>query len=150
MYAVITFVFLRILTFNCNDVNDIRKEYNQINSESKLESFIRKTENADCVSFIPYQASATMMRAQYAFSPVKKLNYFNKGKNRLEEYIKKNPSSVDARYVRIMIQATIPKFLNYSSDIKNDINFVRSNINKTDMPSEIKNAILRNINNVKN
>lgn len=149
MLTIISLIFLRFLTFNCSDINDVRKEYNEINSEDRLESFMKKIENTKCADFIPYRASATMMRAQYAFSPISKLNHFKKGKTALEEYIKKNPASVDARYVRIMIQATIPKFLNYSSDIKNDINFVKSNINKTDIPTEIKITILKNINNVK-
>jgi len=127
----------------------LRKDYNSINSEEKLEQFIKKYKSFSCDKSIPYLASSTMMKAQYAFSPIRKLNYFNEGKAKLEEYIKKNPASIEARYVRIMIQGTIPAFLNYKSDLQNDIKFVKENIERSDLTNEIKNTILKNINNLK-
>lgn len=63
--------------------------------------------------------------------------------------MKKNPTSIDARYVRIMIQGTIPAFLNYNSDLKKDIKFVKDNIDRSDLTFEIKNTMLTNINNLK-
>lgn len=149
MLSLIFSYILSILVTTCNDINQLRKDYNSINSEEKLEQFIKKYKSYSCDKSIPYLASATMMRAQYAFSPIRKLNYFNTGKAKLEEYIKDNPASIDARYVRIMIQGTIPAFLNYKSDLKNDIKFVKENIERSDLTNEIKNTILKNINNLK-
>ena len=143
-------VFISLLLTTCQELNECRSDYNGIDTETKLEAFLKKYEKSDCKTLTPYLASATMMKAQYSLNPVKKLNFFNKGKSSLEAYIKKHPLSVDARYVRIMIQSTIPKFLNYNSDIKNDIIFVRSNINNTDMSSDMKKTMLQNINNVTN
>lgn len=149
MLSLIFSYVLSILVTTCNDINQLRKDYNSINSEEKLEQFIKKYKSYSCDKSIPYLASATMMRAQYAFSPIRKLNYFNTGKAKLEEYIKDNPASIDARYVRIMIQGTIPAFLNYKSDLKYDIKFVKENIERSDLTNEIKNTILKNINNLK-
>lgn len=149
MLSLVFSYILSILITSCNDINQLRKDYNSINSEEKLEQFIKKYKSYSCDKSIPYLASATMMRAQYAFSPIRKLNYFNTGKAKLEEYIKDNPASIDARYVRIMIQGTIPAFLNYKSDLKNDIKFVKENIERSDLTNEIKNTILKNINNLK-
>ncbi len=145
---IFTYIF-SILIANCNDINQLRNDYNSINSEEKLEQFIKKYKSYSCDKSIPYLASATMMRAQYAFSPIRKLNYFNDGKAKLEKYIMKNPASIDARYVRIMIQGTIPAFLNYNSDLKKDIRFVKENIDRSDLSFDIKNTILKNINNLK-
>ena len=149
MLSLVFSYILSILITTCNDINQLRKDYNSINSEEKLEQFIKKYKFYSCDKSIPYLASATMMKAQYAFSPIRKLNYFNAGKAKLEEYIKKNPASIDARYVRIMIQGTIPAFLNYKSDLHNDIKFVKENIERSDLTNEIKNTILKNINNLK-
>lgn len=149
MISLIFAYAFSIFLVNCNDINQLRKDYNSINSDEKLEQFIKKYKTYSCDKVIPYLASATMMRAQYAFSPIRKLNYFNDGKYRLEDYLKKNPTSIDARYVRIMIQGTIPAFLNYNSDLKKDIKFVKDNIDRSDLTFEIKNTMLTNINNLK-
>lgn len=145
---IFTYIFSILIT-NCNDINQLRKDYNSIKSEEKLEQFIKKYKSYSCDKSIPYLVSATMMKAQYAFSPIRKLNYFNDGKAKLEDYIMKNPASIDARYVRIMIQGTIPAFLNYNSDLKKDIRFVKENIDRSDLSFDIKNTILKNINNLK-
>jgi hypothetical protein len=140
---------MSLLFSSCLELNECRNDYHNINSEIKLEAFLKKYEKSDCKTLTPYLASATMMKAEYVLNPLKKLSYFNKGKNTLEAFIKKNPSSVDARYVRIMTQNNIPKFLNYSSEMKNDIKFVKANISKSDIPQEMINTILKNINNLK-
>lgn len=149
---IMILMFFLCINYNlqeCSEINMCRSDYNGINSELKLEAFIKKYESSKCTSAVPYLASSIMMKAQYTLNPVKKLSYFNSGKSKLESFIRKNQTSIDGRYVRIMIQGTIPKFLNYSSDIKNDINFVKTNISGSDIPEEIKKTMLKNINNLK-
>ena len=131
---------------DCKDINVVRELYNNIDNEEKLENFYIKIKDSDCKFFTPYLASAIMMKAQYVFSPLNKLNYFREGKNILEKYIKKNPESIDAIYVRIMVQKNIPKLLNYYSDLNTDIKFINNHISKSEIPDEIKIIILKNIN----
>lgn len=77
-------IFTNAYQLNCDDINIVRAEYNSIESETSLESFYSKIQKADCEKFTPYKASVIMQRAQYVFSPIKKLNYFTEGKRILE------------------------------------------------------------------
>lgn len=77
-----------------------------------------------------YKGSATMMMAKYVFSPVSKLNYFNKGKKILENAIEKDKKNVELRFLRYSIQTNIPFFLGYKGNIETDKNFLVASITK--------------------
>jgi hypothetical protein len=150
MFKLILFFLIFNNSFDCSEINTVRNEYNTLDSKNRLKAFLSKTENSNCKEFTPYIASAVMQQAEYVFSPLSKYNYFNKGKKMLEDYIKKNPSSIDARYVRVMVQSNTPGFLNYKSDIESDIAYIRKNIGKSDIPENMKTMFLNNIANLKN
>jgi len=150
MFKLILFFLLFNNSYDCSEINTVRNEYHALDSKDRLKAFLSKTENSDCKEFTPYIASALMQQAEYVFSPVSKYNYFNRGRKMLEQYISKNPSSIDARYVRVMVQSNSPGFLNYKSDIKSDIAYIRKNIGKYNMPENMKTMILNNIANLKN
>lgn len=150
MMILILFSFLFNNSYDCSQINAVRNEYHALDSKDRLTAFLSKIENSNCKDFTPYIASAVMQQAEYVFSPVSKYNYFNKGRKMLEEYIRKNPSSIDARYIRVMVQKNAPAFLNYKSEIKSDIAFIRKNIGKSNMPENMKIMFLNNIDNLKN
>lgn len=150
MFKLIIFLFAFNNSYDCSEINAVRNEFHTLDSKSRLKTYLSKIENSKCIEFTPYIASAVMQQAEYVFSPVSKYNYFNRGKSMLEDYISKNPGSIDARYVRIMVQSNTPAFLNYRSSIKSDIAFVRKNIGNSNIPENIKTMILNNIDNLKN
>src|SRR5690606_31497226 len=57
-----------------------------------------------------------------------KLSYFNKGKKMLESAIAANKESVELRFLRFMVQANAPIFLNYTANIETDKAFILTNI----------------------
>jgi hypothetical protein len=67
-----------------------------------------------------YKACATMMMANYVFSPFRKMSYFSKGKNLLEKSIKKQKENIELRFLRFAVQTSIPSFLRYESSIEQD------------------------------
>jgi hypothetical protein len=71
-----------------------------------------------------YKGSGLMIMAKHSLNPYHKLNYFNAGKKLLEEAIKNDPENPELRYLRLAIQVNIPSFLNYTSDIKSDVDFL--------------------------
>ena len=58
-----------------------------------------------------------------------KLFYFQKGKKILESSIKKNPNSVELRFLRYTIQKNLPRFLFYYNHMDKDLIFFINNIN---------------------
>ncbi len=67
-----------------------------------------------------YKACATMMMANYVFSPFRKMSYFSKGKNLLEKSIEKQKDNIELRFLRFAVQTSVPSFLGYGSLIKQD------------------------------
>lgn len=67
-----------------------------------------------------YWGAYTMISANHVFSPIQKLQSFNKGKDALEKAIVQIPKDVELRYVRYAIQISIPKFLGYKNNIQTD------------------------------
>ena len=74
--------------------------------------------------------------ANHVFSPMSKLNTFNKGKKNIEQAIKKEPNNVELRFIRLSVQKNAPSFLGYQSNIKEDIDFIKND------RSEIKSPVL--------
>lgn len=143
-------IFIAILFCNakltdCIKMHEVRNLYHLITSEKELNAFIQFTESVNCEEKVPYIASATTLKAKYSNSPIKKLDYFNKGKSILEEYIKLYPNNLEARYIRFLTQKNAPWFLNYSRNIKKDSAFIYRNINKSGLPKEYKEVINNNL-----
>lgn len=88
-----------------------------------------------------YNAAAEMTLANHAYWPATKLEYFNAGKERLEKVIKAFPDNVEIRYIRYCVQQGAPFFLGYSSDLKDDKNYILKNINKTDWSDSYKKSV---------
>lgn len=145
---MILFHILFFVVFNLNDCESLdkaRNEYHQLTSEKSINQFILLYKNSHCDEIKPYLASAIMQQAQYALSPIKKLRYFNQGKKLLESFIEKNPTNIEARYVRVLVQRESPHFLGYYKDVKTDKGFIKENISKTNIPTSYKKIILANL-----
>ena len=130
---------------DCKNIQTIRNEYHQISSEEKLETYIETLNKSKCELTKPYLASAIMQSAEYAFWPTKKLKQFNQGKKMLESFIENNSNNLEARYIRILVQSEVPKFLGYNKNIKSDIKFIKLKIDESNLPKKYKNLILKNI-----
>ena len=69
-----------------------------------------------------------MMIANYVLNPFTKLSYFNKGKKLLEQAIETAPANAELRFLRFAIQANIPSFLGYNSNIGEDKNLLMKSV----------------------
>lgn len=133
-----------------NYLEGLRKDFIQIDSEKKLLGFEEKYNKSNISKKEPYLAVVEMWKAEYTNWPLKQYRYFKEGKNRLENYIKKNNTCIESRYLRILVQKECPSFLGYDKDIKTDIEFIRSNISTSDIPEWYRNIILDEISKVTN
>lgn len=143
---MVKMLFLFFFFFNqsdCNQLQFIRDHFHQLNSKNRLEVFIKKAEKIECKNATPYLASAVMQQAKYTLLPHNKLAYFIKGKKQLENFIDKNPTDIEARYVRLLTQHQSPGFLGYTKNIKEDEAFIKINIHKSSLPINYQKKILK-------
>lgn len=71
-----------------------------------------------------YEGASRMVRAKYLFFPTDKLSSFQKGKNLVEEAVKRESSSVEIRYLRYSLQLESPGFLGYRQNLTEDRKFL--------------------------
>lgn len=135
---------------SCAGMAQVRTDYGNIQTEQELNQFISLIESIDCQFKGPYEASATMQKAQYTLAPWTQYNYFRKGKKMLENYIEKYPENIEARYVRFLIQTHAPFFLGYNNEIKSDAAFIRTNIDKQDLSLTYQKRILNHLDQFEN
>lgn len=76
-----------------------------------------------------YGASAASAPACLG-SPMKKLSWFNKGKDLLDQSIKSGMSIFEIRFLRFATQSKTPRFLNYRDNIQEDKKFILENLPK--------------------
>jgi hypothetical protein len=60
------------------------------------------------------------MICYHSYNPYTKFKYFVKGKESLEQAIKKDPRNIEYRFLRLSVQLNTPEFLGYNSNIKED------------------------------
>ena len=84
------------------------------------------------------------MMAEYVFSPIKKLKYFNQGKTNLEQLIAEQ-RSVEKVYLRLLIQLNIPRLLNYYKNIDEDIAYIEAELPTAKIDVDYKYTMIRNL-----
>ncbi len=139
IYSVISFA-----VSDCDKLDDIRHDYHQVNSEMSLNTFLENYQDDPCAQSIPYIASVIMQQAEYAKWPHKKLEYFNEGKKMLEGYIAAHPNNIEAHYVRLLVQSSVPGILGYKKEMGNDKVLILTEIEDADLPEEYKLIIIEN------
>jgi outer membrane protein assembly factor BamD (BamD/ComL family) len=130
---------------DCKNMTEVRAKYGNIETEKELNDFIRLLDSFECIHTGPYEASATMQKAQYALAPWTKYNYFKKGKKMLEDFILEYPDDVEARYVRFLVQSHAPFFLGYNGELEEDASVIRNNIDQKDLSDSYKQQILNHL-----
>jgi len=67
-----------------------------------------------------YKAVALMKRANFIKDSKERLSVFSKGAKLLDAEIAKNPSNLEYRFLRLVVQEKAPKFLKYNQFIQPD------------------------------
>jgi hypothetical protein len=62
-----------------------------------------------------YRGAAFTMMADCVRSPLKKLKNFNRGRDIIEEAVRRDPSDPEIRFIRFMVQNGAPSFLDYDN-----------------------------------
>lgn len=145
---LITLLIVLSSLFNdpdCEKMDQVRDSYGNIKTEEQLNAFISLLDSVDCKNAVPYLASATMQKAQFALAPWTKYRFFLRGKKMLEKHIKKQPTDIDARYIRFLVQTHAPFFLGYRANIDSDDRYIRQNIDAYGLAPAYKKQILNHL-----
>jgi hypothetical protein len=108
-------------------LNEIRSLYHaSIYSSEKSKEIITyfDTEPGKTPIEMAYEGASRMVGAKHLFFPTDKLSTFRKGKVLIEEAVKKEPNSIEIRYLRYSIQLESPSFLSYRQNLSEDRKFL--------------------------
>jgi len=105
------------------------------NSEVAAKKLIEKSSMAFSETKQPiyagFLAVGKFFMAKHVFNPLKKMSYFNEGKNTMEAAIKSDPKNLEVRLMRLITQESVPKLLGYYQNIEEDRNFLTRDYKKT-------------------
>lgn len=144
-YLFIIFVISTTLSWGQKVTeNSLRILFHKIETEEDLETILSHQENLNTNISKAYSGSVTVMKAQYAFSPIKKYSYFKEGTKLIEASIS-HSKKVENIYLRLLIQLNTPHFLGYYENIDQDISFIASNIDICSLTKHWKLKLLEGI-----
>ena len=132
-------LFLLIIFTNLMYAQNL-KDYRSLlqkgeNSEVAAKKLIEKSASAFHETKQPiyagFLAVGKFFMAKHVFNPLKKMSYFNEGKNTMEAAIKSDPKNLEVRLMRLITQESVPKFLGYYQNIEEDRNFLTRDYKKT-------------------
>lgn len=130
------------------DLVDYRKLFHTIENRDHIQSIIDLpiTESNDSKRNIiqAYKAVCIARLAEYAYQPISSYRYFSKGKNQLEDSIKED-FNIEIVYLRILVQTSVPRFLNYNDKIDSDLNYFKNNLSGSNIPELTKQLMLNSL-----
>ena len=143
---IVTLLFISLLFFQpSSSVEEVRKQFPEISTEEQADAFIEELKNDDSAEAKGYTAAMVFMKSRFVTFPFTKLKYFKKGKTILDETIIESPSNIEIRYIRFLMQKQIPDFLGYNDNIKEDFNVIVDGIKMSNLQSEMKSEIVKNM-----
>lgn len=94
--------------------------------------------------FLALVGVGNFFQAKHSFNPINKMTYFNRGRKMLDEAVKLDNHNLEIRFLRFISQKKIPRILGYYHNLKEDENFLRLHIHKSD-DAELVKEIKRNL-----
>lgn len=134
MKLLVTIIMLWFATGDTVYIEDVREAYKISSiSEENAERFYELTEralqNKEAI-YKGYHGAALALKASFFWNPIKKLSYFNRAKKMIDAAIEQEPKNIELRMIRLSIQYNAPRIGGYYQNIKNDRNFILSNVNQ--------------------
>jgi len=142
--------FLMMNSLSAQVLDKVRNHFPEINSLEKAEFYLKLLENEEGKESKAYYAAMLFMKSKYVKFPFTKYSYFKKGKTALDFLVQENKSNIEMRYIRFLFQNEMPKFLNYNSNINEDFLVLINGLESSDLNSEFKLKMLKNMLLVKN
>lgn len=151
-YTIVLFLLMIISESAFSyDIHAIRNLFyaasdNSTNAEAFI-SYMEKLNEQNKPEIKAYYGMGYLLMAKHSFNPYSKLANFKKGKELLEAAIQADNKNTELRFLRLSVQTHAPFFLNYSNNIKEDEQLIRSHypiLTDQDLRGRIKNFFKEN------
>lgn len=140
MKLIIAFLSAFILFFQAPDLESVRAKYPSAHTtKQNADNFAKLVEKGTGSTMSGYKAAAKIIQAKFAKGEGRK-KIITAGATSLENVIKADPDNAELRFIRLSIQESLPKFINYSSHIAADKAFLLKNYGRqtTSLKSHIR------------
>lgn len=108
------------LIFSPTKIKEVVEEFHALKTKESEVVFVEKYTLSSRPSILGYVCAIEMKQAQYNYNPISKIKIFKQTKEKLDLLIQSNLSNVHLRYVRLLLQETLPGILGYDSNIEED------------------------------
>lgn len=132
---VVSFLFLLMIppVFSATDLGYIRKLFFEASQSPQKTDIMLQLLNRAEDKYLPvlkgYTGMSYMLLAKHGFNFIARYNNFQQGKELLERAIHEDKNNVELRFLRLSVQMNVPIFLNYSTQIENDKQFIVAHFN---------------------
>ena len=126
-------IFFISVTCFCqeNKLIEIRSCFRSIQGINEVERLINISEdNLDNPVILAYYYTGKLMMLDYSNNPFEKYKIFKTKTKQMDSIVRTNPKNIEIRLLRYALQKNSPYFLKYSSDLRNDLNYIKSNLFK--------------------
>lgn len=130
IWAIII-VMLSVNISNGQNIEKIRRLYLQSsNNDAKLDSlnYWLSSYNQTNNLMSAYYGVNLILKSKYLKNPFKKIKYFEKGREILEDAIIKEPDNIELIFLRYTVQKNTPSILMYKKDIEEDYQSIKSEL----------------------
>jgi len=143
--------FLAVLLFSFilfqpnSNVEKVRNQFPEITTEEQANNFIEELKNDNSPEGKGYTAAMVFMKSRFVKWPFTKMKYFKQGKSLLDNTIDENPTNIEIRYIRFLMQKQIPDFLGYNENISEDFQVIVNGFKMCNLKAENKSEIIQNM-----
>ena|SRR5690554_6092307 len=134
MFKTKAFILLFALFLSSVNLTEIRNLYSNVSySKEKQQEFIAYMEKSDTKKpvFQAYKGASLVLQSKTTTDRKSKKELFVKGVEFIEDAVRKDSENIEIRMIRLSVQENIPKALKYSSNIGEDVIFIRKFIDAT-------------------
>lgn len=135
-------VLVALPLFLSPDHTYLREHYEKAyESRTDAKRLIKRLENKPKRSAIEtaFLGATTLLMAHHDLNPFSKLNYFQKGKDFIEEAVSMEPTNAEIRYLRFVNQSETPRILGYKDNLEEDLRMILSDY--AEMDEDLKSRI---------
>jgi len=132
IYLFLLAIFISITCF-CQEKNliEIRTCFKSIEGVNEIKKLIDlSNNNLDDPVILAYNYTGKLMILDYFNNPFEKYKIFKTKTKQIDSIINTNQKNIEIRLLRYALQKNSPYFLKYNSDLRSDLNYIKSNLYK--------------------
>lgn len=139
------FSIISIFLLSSSGIKDLRDLFQNASQNEKnallFNEMTQKDLGIEKNLLLAYEGASETLLAKFGSSPAEKLKLFKSGKEKIENAVAAEPSNIEIKLIRLIIQNNAPAMLRYSNNIAEDKSFILSNFKNAD--ADVKEYILK-------